>query len=239
MTDEPRDSEADGAAEQFMNLPTHLRERLSSRREFLTNSALVGSGALALSAGSGVAGAQMEDEDDEEEDEDEDDAQDGGGPQGFNVEVVAGHAEFTGDVTAMFSEIGPDGNQLDENLPCDASNLILVRATWEPGGTTGWHVHPGPGLGNLTQGELEIQTADCETIGASAGDAFLVPENEPRVGRNASDDEPAELYVAFLGIPDGVVPLEFVAPPDCVDDDMHGGMGEGSGRGRGRGRGHD
>lgn len=174
-----------------------------------------GSAALGLLGVTG-AGSAMDDENHTENDGGAEQEEDGvDSPEGFEVEVLAPHATFPDETAAMFSTTVDDAT-LDSNLPCDASTLVVARATFEPGGRSGWHQHPGVGLVNVTEGEIEIQDAhDCETRTYAAGEAFLDPARHVHHATNVSDTDPAVVYIAFLGVPDGEPATEFVEPEDC------------------------
>ena len=52
----------------------------------------------------------------------------------------------------------------------DAVTLTIARLTFAPGGTTGWHVHPGPALVIVTTGALTKYSAgDCTAQTYTAG----------------------------------------------------------------------
>jgi len=40
------------------------------------------------------------------------------------------------------------------------SDLYVQSNVWAPGGTTGWHTHPGPSLVIVTQGTLTVYEGD-------------------------------------------------------------------------------
>jgi quercetin dioxygenase-like cupin family protein len=49
-----------------------------------------------------------------------------------------------------------------------------VHVTFQPGGTTGWHVHPGPALVTVKTGQLTLHRAKgCRTRTFGAGQTFL------------------------------------------------------------------
>ena len=177
-----------------------------SRRRLLRASAALGGGTL---AGVPVASAQRGQEGGESGGDGQTDQ-----PEGFGVELLAAPAAFTDQVAAMFSTSDGD-TTVDSNLPCDASNLLVARASWEPGGTSGWHLHPGVGIVNVTGGEIELVDEDCGTSTYAAGEAFLDPGDHAHTANNASDTEPAEAYVTFLGVPGESPATEWVEPRDC------------------------
>lgn len=137
-------------------------------------------------------------------------------PDGFEVEVLAPHAAFVDDVSATFGLEFADGegDPIDVELD-DASTLVLAEVTWTPGGSSGWHRHPGPVLVNVVEGELEVTwERDCTPRTYAAGESFLDP-GEIHTATNASDDGCARAYATFLGIPDGEPATEWVPPVEC------------------------
>lgn len=74
-----------------------------------------------------------------------------------------------------------------------------------PGGTTGWHAHPGTETSVVTRGSLTVLIEDgCEPRRFDAGDALFVADAVPHLARNDTD-EPVELVATFLlapGLPD-------------------------------------
>lgn len=164
----------------------------------------------------GDDGDESDDGEDESgsETEDADEAVDE--PDGFEVEILAPHAPFPDDVAAAFSLEFADGEgDLIEVELDDASTFIVAEVTWTPGGTSGWHHHPGPVLVNVVEGELElVWERDCTPRSYAAGESFLDP-GEVHTARNTDDDGCARAYAVFLGIPDGEPATTWVPPVDC------------------------
>lgn len=138
-------------------------------------------------------------------------------PDGFEVEILAPHAPFVDDVAAELTlefADGHEGEPIVVDLD-DASTLVVAEVTWTPGGTSGWHRHPGPVLVNVVEGELElVWERDCVPRTYTAGESFLDP-GEIHTARNTSDTECARAYAMFLGIPDGEPATVWVPPVDC------------------------
>lgn len=173
-----------------------------------------GTAAMGILGLSGATAAGGDDKDDKSKDSDKGDG-DVDSPDGFEVEVLAGHATFPEETAAMFSTT-VDDTQVDSNLPCDASTLVFARATFKPGGRSGWHQHPGVGLVNVVEGEIEIIDAhDCHTHTYEAGEAFIDPAEHVHLATNMSDSDRAVVYIAFLGVPDEGPATEWVEPVDC------------------------
>lgn len=163
------------------------------------------SAGAALTVGSGVATAG-----DGQDGNDDDDQQ-----EGFEAEVVAPHATFAGDVAAAIGVSYEDGARESVFLR-DASTLVVVRVSREPGGASGWHTDNGPVLANVVEGEVDVTYGDeCITRTYSAGEAAVITGKSADKVANASDTEPAMAYVIFLGVPDGEPPSSPAEPPDC------------------------
>lgn len=188
-----------------------LGEVGSSRRQLLAASAGLGAGALGgiptVSAEADHTG-QEDDSADSEVDE----------PEGFSSEVLAPHAKFSDDVAAAFSVVYEDEGE-DATFLRDALNVVVARMTWEPGGSTGWHTHPGPVIVSVTEGELDLTNApDCTTHTYAAGEAFVDvhgPGDHFVKAINPSETENAEILAIFLGVPDEEPTTEWVEPQDC------------------------
>lgn len=135
-------------------------------------------------------------------------------PEGFSAEVLAPYATFPEDVAAEF-RINYDGDEEVAALD-DASNVVVGKATWQPGGTSGWHRHPGAGIVNVVEGELEVVHADdCHTRTYTAGEAYLEPPQDIHIVTNPSETECAVVYGTFIGVPEGAPLQEMVEPQDC------------------------
>ena len=177
-------------------------------RRTLLKAGTVGAGALTMS---GVATA-----DDDERTQDDDD-QNTQGPEGFETAVVAPHATFTDDVAAAFGVTYEEGTD-DSAFLHDASTAVIVKASLEPGGTSGWHGDKGPVIGSVVEGEIDVtfDTEDgCVTRTYAAGEALVATGEHPDVVENASDTEPAAAYLVFLGVPAGEPPSRPVEAPNC------------------------
>jgi quercetin dioxygenase-like cupin family protein len=52
------------------------------------------------------------------------------------------------------------------------SDLYLTQNTWQSGGQSGWHTHPGPSLITVTEGTVTVYHDDCTSETFSAGQSF-------------------------------------------------------------------
>lgn len=127
-------------------------------------------------------------------------------PSGITAQLLA-----RGTV-AQASHVRVAGVRLATRGPVD---VATVHVTFQPGGSTGWHTHPGPALVTVTSGELTLHRAKgCRTRTFGAGQTFL--EYGPRdvnLTRNKTGGL-TETVVTFL-LPVGA-PITVDAPaPNC------------------------
>jgi len=60
---------------------------------------------------------------------------------------------------------------LHTRVRCD-SDLYVTQHTFQPGGQTGWHSHPGPSLITVVEGTLTVYHDDCTSETFTAGQSF-------------------------------------------------------------------
>jgi quercetin dioxygenase-like cupin family protein len=88
----------------------------------------------------------------------------------------------------------------------NAAGFTVAHLTFAPGGTTGWHVHPGPVLVIVKAGAVTKYPADdCTAQTYTAGQAFVEhgPTDENMVRNNGS--VPAETIVTFITPPGAAI----------------------------------
>jgi len=111
----------------------------------------------------------------------------------------------------------PDHNvELHLKGPTDVLQTDLI---FQPGGTTGWHIHPGPVVVVIKSGALtEIHSNGCMTV-HPAGSGFF---EEPNEVHNVVNDTGGvtEVYATFLS-PAGTQPLIPVPNPGGVCRNRH------------------
>jgi quercetin dioxygenase-like cupin family protein len=72
---------------------------------------------------------------------------------------------------ARASHVRVAGIKLATRGPID---VATVHVTFQPGGSTGWHVHPGPALVTVKTGQLTLHRAKgCRSRTFGAGQTFL------------------------------------------------------------------
>jgi len=97
------------------------------------------------------------------------------------------------------------------------ADVVVRHIVIEPGGSTGWHYHPGEVLAVVTKGTLTRTLHDCSELVDPAGQAFVesAGKDHIHIGRNRGPD-PVELIVTYV-LPAGT-PLSIDAPdPGCEE----------------------
>jgi len=82
------------------------------------------------------------------------------------------------------------------------TDLYVVTNVWKPGGTTGWHTHPGPSIIMVTAGQLTAYDSDDPTCAPhvfSVGASFIDPgEGHTHVIRNEGTIDASTTAVQFV-----------------------------------------
>jgi quercetin dioxygenase-like cupin family protein len=99
------------------------------------------------------------------------------------------------------------------------SDVVVQHVTIAPGGTTGWHAHPGPAVVVVASGSFTLYDADDRTCTGTtyrAGQVFIDPgRGHVHIGRNQGSEN-VELYVTFLDVRVGGEPrIDAPASGNC------------------------
>lgn len=99
----------------------------------------------------------------------------------------------------------------------DAVDVVVQRHDYAPGGSTGWHQHPGPIFITVTQGTLtfyEYNDPTCSPHVYTAGQGF-VDTGDGHIGRNETNQPASDVTVAIAPV-GGAFRTELPAPdPYC------------------------
>jgi quercetin dioxygenase-like cupin family protein len=94
----------------------------------------------------------------------------------------------------------------DGTLPIQVgTDVVLAQITVDPGGSSGWHSHPGGAIIVVKQGTPTVYRAigsQCQSTTYGAGDAFIERPGEVDDVLNAGT-APYVLYVTFPRVPPG------------------------------------
>ncbi len=99
------------------------------------------------------------------------------------------------------------------------SDLYLLNNTWQPGGSTGWHKHPGHSLIVITSGQVTQYHADCKPEvygpGTPNGPTLVDSGNDEHLIRNESAGVATGIAVQLVanGAPRRIDVV--TAPPTC------------------------
>ena len=88
------------------------------------------------------------------------------------------------------------------------TDVAMAQITVNPGGSSGWHSHPGGAIIIVQQGSLTVHQpvgAQCQTTTYSAGQAFIERPGEVDDVTNAGA-VPYVLFVTFPRVPQGDSP---------------------------------
>jgi hypothetical protein len=96
-------------------------------------------------------------------------------------------------------------------------DMVVRKHDYAPGGSTGWHRHPGPVFITVTEGQLTFYEADdgsCTPHVVSAGEGY-VDSGTGHIGRNETT-EPAQDVSVIIAPVGGSFRSELSAPnPSC------------------------
>jgi quercetin dioxygenase-like cupin family protein len=92
-----------------------------------------------------------------------------------------------------------------------SADVVTVKVVIKPGGSTGWHHHPGVTLVSVASGTATQYHEDCHKTVLKAGDGFFESAGEPHVVRNEANAD-AVLYPTF------VIPTETASEKLTIPD---------------------
>ena len=138
-------------------------------------------------------------------------------PSGILSGAVLARAVFVDRVDIKFKvDQGPE-EVIHAN---DARETVMQQILIAPGGSTGWHSHPGPAVALIKAGALTLYSGDAPTcLGRtySAGQAFVDSgQGHVHLARNLSQTENVEVWVTYFDVPPGgAVRLDAADPGNC------------------------
>jgi predicted metal-dependent enzyme (double-stranded beta helix superfamily) len=126
-------------------------------------------------------------------------------PDPITAEPLTQRHTFADDVAVQVRD-KPDGRSTDVVNLRDASNIAVVEITIQPGAQFPWHIHPGPVLATVVEGDDEgafvfVYGDDCVERPYEVGEAFVDPGDSVHMAYNPSADEETVVIATFLGVP--------------------------------------
>jgi quercetin dioxygenase-like cupin family protein len=98
------------------------------------------------------------------------------------------------------------------------SDVYVIRNTFDPGGSSGWHTHPGPSLITVTKGEITAYEGDdpnCRPTVYRAGEGFVDPgDGHVHLLRNETT-APAETVAVQILPKDAARRIDAADPGNC------------------------
>jgi quercetin dioxygenase-like cupin family protein len=100
----------------------------------------------------------------------------------------------------------------DSSSPGD---VAVQQAIIAPGGTSGWHAHPGAAIVIVKSGEFTIDQADdCSTATYGPGQVVVEPTGHVHRARNVGTTN-TEIWVVYLDLPVGASQRIEASDPGC------------------------
>jgi quercetin dioxygenase-like cupin family protein len=107
-------------------------------------------------------------------------------------------------VGAMLGEVNAQNDDIKVQSVAGSADIAIVKVVIKPGGSTGWHHHPGVVLVPVKAGAVSEYHQDCHKTVYKAGKGFVESNGDVHLVRNEGDVD-AVLYATFL-IPTGTPP---------------------------------
>ena len=126
---------------------------------------------------------------------------------GVTPQVHVAGAQLVDDI-----KTNADGVKFQTKVPTDASVLTL---TVEPGGSTGWHTHPGLAVIAVSEGTGTLYSTDCSSREYGAGEAFVEAGNDEATLFRNEGTVPAVLTVTFIAPRGAAIIEDQPAPGTC------------------------
>jgi quercetin dioxygenase-like cupin family protein len=98
---------------------------------------------------------------------------------------------------ATLGEFEAEHNGIEVESDRTSADFALAKVVIEPGGTTGWHHHPGVALVSVNSGAVTEYDKNCHKSVFKAGEGFTESNGAVHVVRNQGKAN-AVLYVTFI-----------------------------------------
>lgn len=96
-------------------------------------------------------------------------------------------------------------------------DVAVQQIVFQPGGHSGWHMHPGPVFIQVVSGTMTFYSShdpDCTPIVRTAGQGFLDVGDHAHIARNESSS-PATNVVTYLAPPGATLRTDQPNPGNC------------------------
>jgi len=96
-------------------------------------------------------------------------------------------------------------------------DIAVQTIVFQPGGTSGWHSHPGPVFIQVQSGTMTFYESDdptCSPIVRRAGESYLDAGDHAHITRNEGTTV-AQNLVTYFAPPGAVLRVDADAPTSC------------------------
>ena len=118
---------------------------------------------------------------------------------------------------ATLGEVKAENDDIKVQSVPGSADIAIVKVVIEPGGSTGWHHHPGVVLFPVKAGAVSEYDAECHKTVYKAGEGFVESNGEVHLVRNEGNVD-AVLYATFFvptkTSPEGL-PIADPQPQNC------------------------
>ena len=98
---------------------------------------------------------------------------------------------------ATLGNFEAEGDGIEVESERRSADFAIAKVVLEPGGSSGWHHHPGVTLVSIASGTVTEYDNKCEKSVYKAGEGFVESNNEVQLVRNKGNVN-AVLYATFL-----------------------------------------
>src|SRR5215210_9188334 len=98
---------------------------------------------------------------------------------------------------ATLGKVEAENDGIEVESQRTSADFALAKVVIEPGGSTGWHHHPGVALVSVNSGSVTEYDKNCHKSVFKAGEGFVESNGEVHVVRNRGKAN-AVLYVTFI-----------------------------------------
>ena len=141
---------------------------------------------------------------------------------GLTIAVVSATGVSATPGVSVISEVlaqGETGPSVDISST-GGTDVVVAKNTFSPGGSSGWHAHPGIAVLVVASGELTLYRepvggGKCTEKTLNAGDTFFERPSKMRNGVNKGTTD-AVVIVTFFNVPhSGSARIDLPDPGDC------------------------
>jgi quercetin dioxygenase-like cupin family protein len=100
----------------------------------------------------------------------------------------------------------------------DAKDGLTIQTqtiTFQPGGQSGWHSHPGPVFISVKEGTMTFYDLNCNATVVSAGQGFLDAGDDAHLARNESGSQATNVVTYFAPPHTTVFRIDAPQPSTC------------------------